>query len=173
MAKQRQREGKQVTNPWWFALQLGFFAGLIWGGIHGVFYFMRFTKIIPGFLAEPFFKHAYLKTMPGYFIGWLFFIIFSILAALIYTMFLRKLKGPWPGLVYGALWWAVLFLLAGPALHMTPPFRQLNFNTHFSEFCLYLLWGLFIGYTAAMEYTDERDREPRKPLLRRESASQG
>lgn len=38
------------------------------------------------------------------------------------------------------------------------PFK-LPWNTVISEFCIFLLWGMFIGYTAAIEYTDERKRE--------------
>ncbi|MNU77605.1 hypothetical protein D3C71_671840 [compost metagenome] len=171
--QQRRSENTGIrTNPWWFALELGFFAGLIWGGVHGVFYFFRFTAIIPGFLAEPFFKTSFLKTQPGYYVGWLFFIIFSIIAAFLYTFILRKVRGPWLGMVYGIVWWAVIYLGVGPYLHMVKPFRQLHLTTHISEFCLFLLWGLFIGYTAAFEYTDERDREPKKLMNRLKSASQ-
>lgn len=171
MRQQRRSDGKR-TNPWTFALELGFFAGVIWGGVQGFFFFMRFTSVIPGYLAEPFFKTSYLKTQPGYYVGWLFFTLFSIIAALIYTLAFRKLKGPWPGIAYGIIWWAIIFLLAGPMLHMVLPFKKLTINSHISEFCIYLLWGLFIGYTVAVEYTDERDREPRKLLSKLKSASQ-
>lgn len=157
---QHQQNSKKVTNIWLFALNIGFFAGLIWGGIKGLFYYMRFTTVLPGYLLEPFFKQKFLNSQPGYYAGWLAFVVFSIIVTLIYTLFLRKLKGPIPGILYGIIWWIIIFLLIGPMTHMTTPFKELSVNTAISEFCLYLLWGLFIGYTAAVEYNDERQREP-------------
>ncbi|WP_230202520.1 YqhR family membrane protein [Paenibacillus ihumii] len=152
------------TNVWTFSLQLGFFAGLIWGGIKALMYYFRLSVILPGYLAEPFFKTPFLKTQAGYYVGWLFFILFSIIAALLYTLLFRRLKGPYPGIIYGIVWWAVIFMVLGPMLGMTAKLSSLPADTVISEFCLYLLWGLFIGYTAAMEYTDERHREPQKAL---------
>ncbi|MBJ9988380.1 hypothetical protein IAE55_06835 [Paenibacillus sp. S28] len=155
----RQHTNTGHTNPLSFSLELGFFAGLLWGAVHWVFHWLRFTIVIPAFLAEPFFKHSFLKSGSGDLLGWLFFIAFSMVAAVIYTLLFRKLAGPWPGIVYGICWWAVLFV-AGPALGMMNRLNHLTWNTIITEFCLYLLWGLFIGYTAAFEFTDERKREP-------------
>lgn len=156
----RKNGDEKRTNPLLFGLQLGFFAGLIWGAVHGFFYFMRFTVVLPGFLAEPYFKSNFLKTQPGYYLGWLFFIVFSILAAVIYAMLFRRIKGPWPGMVYGIIWWMVIYFVMSPVLHLAPPMRLIGWNSLITEFCLFLLWGLFIGYTTALEFTDERVREP-------------
>ncbi|GIP51982.1 MULTISPECIES: YqhR family membrane protein [Paenibacillus] len=160
MNRQRNKR-KKGTNLLRFSLQIGIFAGLIWGAVQGLFYYLKFTTVLPGYLVEPFFKHQFLQTQRGYYVGWLFFVLFSVIATLIYTLAFRKLKGPLPGMIYGIVWWAVIFLLLGPMLKMTSPIRELSFNTVFSEFCLFLLWGLFIGYTAAEEYTNERAREPK------------
>lgn len=146
------------TNPVSFALETGFFAGIIWGGIRWLFYVIHFTKVVPGFLGEPFFQHKFLLTAAGQLTGYLLFIGFSALCSLLYVLVLRKVKGPWLGMMYGIAWWAVLFLAFSWPLLMQPPFR-LPWNTVISEFCVFLLWGLFIGYTAAIEYTDERKRE--------------
>ncbi|MEF2964471.1 YqhR family membrane protein [Paenibacillus sp. M1] len=161
---QHQHRRQKRTNIWIFTLQTGLFAGLIWGGLHGLCYYLGFTSIVPGYLVEPFFRHAFLQTQRGYYVGWLFFIVFSIIATLIYTLAFRKLKGPFPGLVYGIVWWVIIFIAVGPPLRMMPPTSKLPFDTTFTEFCLYLLWGLFIGYTTAEEYTNERIREPKKAL---------
>lgn len=170
MPKQEQQQDPSVqtvkrTNPVTFSLRLGFFAGLIWGAIHGFFYFMRFTTVIPGFLAEPFFKHEFLKTQPGYYIGWLFFTIFSIICAMLYTLLLRKLRGPWPGMLYGVWWWAIIYGVLSPFFTLAPSFQAMGWTSVISEFCLFLLWGLFIGYTVAIEYTEDRLREPNKALV--------
>lgn len=163
--KENKKQEKNNTNLFLFSLNIGFFAGLIWGAVKAFFYYMSFTTILPGYLVEPFFKHSYLQSMPGYYTGWGFFTLFSILATMIYVFIFRKLKGPLPGIIYGVVWWGIIFLLAGPMTGMTPPVKQLSINTLVVEFCLYLMWGLFIGYTAAVEFTDERMREPKKPSL--------
>lgn len=157
MSKSHEQRSEH-TNPWLFALQLGFFAGLIWGGIHWLFYGLHFTKVSPGFMAEPFFKHDFLNTVYGHLVGYSFFIVFSIIASLLYVLLLRKLKGPWPGLIYGLIWWAVIFIACSRLFLLQPPLKM-PWNTFITELCIFLLWGMFIGYTAAIEYTDERKRE--------------
>lgn len=160
------KAGKQAsehTNKLYFAIELGIFAGFIWGGIRWLMYTLHFTKVIPGFLAEPFFKHDFLIKPAGYLLGYLFFIAFSVIASLIYVLIFRKLKGPWPGMIYGMLWWAGIFI-AGSWMFLMQPMFKLPWNSVVSEFCIFLLWGLFIGYTAAIEYTDERKREQRTKL---------
>ncbi|GAB6990432.1 YqhR family membrane protein [Paenibacillus pini] len=156
---QHQNNGHR-TNPWGYALELGIFAGIIWGAIHWVFYSLHFTVIVPGFLGEPYFKHAFLKSGLGQFVGWLFFIVLSIIASYMYIFLFRKMKGPWPGIAYGIVWWILIFVAIGPYVHMVKPINKLTWDTLVSEFCIFLLWGLFIGYTIAVEYTDERKREP-------------
>ncbi|WP_151734330.1 YqhR family membrane protein [Paenibacillus tengchongensis] len=159
----RNKQGKKQTNPWFFAMELGFFAGAIWGLIRWLLYWLRFTKVPPGFLGEPFFRHDFLVTAPGHLAGYLLFIAFSMIAAMIYVLLFRKLRGPWPGMLYGILWWSALFLGGARTFLMMPPFR-LPWNTVTTEFCIFLLWGMFIGYTAAIEFTDERDREQKTKL---------
>jgi len=157
-----RQQHREHTNIWLYTLEIGCFAGLIWGGVKGVFFYMRFTSVLPGYLLEPFFKNSFLHSQAGYYLGWLAFIGLSILATLIYVLAFRKLKGPGPGILYGIVWWGILFGVLGPLLDLIPPLRELSRTTIISEFCLYLLWGLFIGYTTAEEYTDERAREPQK-----------
>ncbi|OBA05627.1 hypothetical protein A9P44_13035 [Paenibacillus polymyxa] len=158
----RRQSGKIHTPLIPFALELGFFAGLLWGLIRWLFYSLHFTVVAPGFLAEPFFKHSFMNTMAGHLVGLLFFIALSVVASLVYTLILRSFNGPIPGIIYGLIWWVVLFVLTGPKLGMMNPPNRLTWNSIYTEICVFLLWGLFIGYTVAVEYTDERMREPEK-----------
>lgn len=154
------QQNQKRTNPWLYAIEIGFFAGLFWGGIQWIFYFFHFTVIPTGFIAEPFFTHSFIYKTQGQWVGWAFFIIFSLIASFLYIFTLRKLKGPIPGLIYGTLWWLLIFVWPGPLLGMVKPITMVTWNTIYSELCLFLLWGLFIGYSIAVEFTDERKREP-------------
>ncbi|WP_438448790.1 YqhR family membrane protein [Gorillibacterium sp. sgz5001074] len=161
----RSNKPKKETNPFTYALNIGLFAGLIWGGVKLIEFALSFTEIVPGFLIEPFFQHAYLVTYTGLALGYASFIALSMIAALIYVLLLRKLKGPLPGLVYGAAWWALIYLLVGPMTQMTPSIMQMDRNSFYSDLSLFLLWGLFIGYSIAYEFTDERSRTSLLPKL--------
>jgi uncharacterized membrane protein YagU involved in acid resistance len=167
MSKQQSQEAprteeRQSTSVWAFSLQIGLFAGLIWGGLKIVEYYLGFTKVPIGFLAKPFFLRSYYHSAAGFWTGWAYFILFSIAAALLYAALFRKVKGYWAGLGYGAAWWAVLYFWIGPSFGMTNRVEQLGWNTVVTDFCLFLLWGLFIGFSISFEFTDERSREPAK-----------
>ncbi|MCA0754532.1 hypothetical protein KP806_05675 [Paenibacillus sp. N4] len=148
------------TNPWLFSLKIGFFAGLIWGTVRWLFYEMKFTTELPGFAADPFFHRSFLKSFWGILIGIGSFAIISIVAALLYKVVLGRLRGPIPGMIYGAAWWALIFLAIGPWMGITEWVTRAGWNTLFTELCVFILWGVFIGYSIAFEYTDEASREP-------------
>ncbi|WP_442601234.1 YqhR family membrane protein [Paenibacillus sp. KN14-4R] len=150
------------THRGLFALYIGFFAGLIWGLLKIVEYYFQFTTVVPGFMVEPFFLHQFLEQWRGCLVGLGSFIVFSIIASYIYMFLCSKLIGPWPGLVYGALWWCLIFLLIGPLTGMIEGITTLGLTTILTELCLFVLWGLFIGYSISFEFTNESEREPNK-----------
>ncbi|KZE80892.1 hypothetical protein AV654_11120 [Paenibacillus elgii] len=156
----RRSDRKPHTNRWNFAVYIGFFAGLIWGGVQMIANYFHFTSLSPGFLLEPYYKHSYLMTWRGYMLGWLAFIALSVVAALLYTMLFAKAFGPWYGIGYGVAWWAFLFLLVGPVTGMMNWIAYLDLNTVVTQACLFVVWGLFIGYSISFEFTNEREREP-------------
>ncbi|WP_246067181.1 YqhR family membrane protein [Paenibacillus koleovorans] len=151
---------KSKTKPALYALQIGFFAGLIWGGLRIVEYYFRFTKVHPTFLIKPWSTPDFNRTAWGYMTGWAAFIVFSIVAAVLYSLFLRKIKGPWMGMLYGLIWFVLLHLVIGPPLGMMKPLGTIDWNSLIADGCLYLLWGLFIGYTIEFTFNDEQKREP-------------
>lgn len=155
-----QKETIDRTNRWKFSVYIGLWAGIIWGAVKIMEHFFKFTSLPPGFLVEPFFKRSFLLTWKGYMVGWGMFILFSIVAALLYTLLLSKVPGPWAGVGYGAMWWMLIFLLIGPVTGMMNWIAYMDWNTIITEICLFLVWGLFIGYSIALEFNDERIREP-------------
>ncbi|MBW7453817.1 YqhR family membrane protein [Paenibacillus sepulcri] len=152
--------GEHRTNAFLYCMMLGFFAGLFWGLTRWMLHLFHFTKVNPAFMADPFFLQSFLKTGWGQLVGLGCFIVFSMAAAMIYKLILGRIRGPWAGLCYGLLWWGILFAWAGPWLLVTPPFMKLGVDSMVSELSVFLLWGLFIGYTIAFEFTDEASREP-------------
>ncbi|WP_274365360.1 YqhR family membrane protein [Paenibacillus thermotolerans] len=153
------------TNKWFFALYLGFFAGVIWGALRIVAYLFRFTELVPGFLIEPFFTHDFLAGTGGYAVGWFAWIVFSIAAAYIYAFLLHRAMGPWIGMLYGLCWFAFWFLV-GPWFGMMKPIGLIRWDTLWTEGSIFVLWGVFIGYSVAFEFSDERQRESGEGTLR-------
>ncbi len=151
---------QKKTNPALFALYIGFCAGVIWGMVRWLNYGLKFTTEVPGYWLEPFFRNSFLKTIWGGAAGIGSYIVFSIVAALIYQFLLQKWKGPWPGIFYGFGWWFLIFICVGPWMKMTASVTTAGWVTLFTELCVMLLWGVFIGYTISFEFNDEASREP-------------
>src|SRR5690606_7836568 len=135
-------------------------AGVIWGLFAYIGYYIKFSTIKPNFLITPFVKKSFLSTWEGHLLGLFAFILYSIVAALIYAWLLYKRKGAWPGIAFGLVWWLLMYAFVGPYFDMLPPLRSLSTETWLSESCRHILWGVFIGYSITLEFTDERVREP-------------
>lgn len=151
---------RERTNVMLFSFQIGLFAGIIWGAVKAFSFYLKFSKVPASFLAKPFLLPKLYNSAAGFWTGWLFFIGFSIAAAWLYAALFRGIRGPWPGIAYGLVWWALLYLLLGPSMGMMKWIYRLNWNTIVTDFLLFVIWGLFIGYSISFEFTNERDREP-------------
>lgn len=150
-----------MKKKWRFALYIGFFAGLIWGAVRWLAYFLKFTKVPPAFWLEPFLAESVVRSPLGHWSGYGVFVVFSILASLLYSLLFIRLRGPWPGIVYGFGWWTVIFSLVGcPLFGLAKWFTGPDAASLFTEAGMFILWGVFIGYSIAFEFHDERIREP-------------
>lgn len=149
-----------MAKRWFFACYVGLYGGLIWGALRWLFYVLKFSKVLPGFLIEPWFRKSFMHSWQGHLTGLGAFVLLSVAAALLYAALLWKAKGPWPGIAFGAAWYVLLMLGIAPAWGMIPRWKELWPDSASSELCLFLLWGVFIGYSIALEFTDERPREP-------------
>ncbi|MCR8642433.1 YqhR family membrane protein [Paenibacillus sp. N1-5-1-14] len=170
--KTKQSDKHTNTNRWLYALYIGFFAGLIWGLVKIVEYYFKFTDIVPGYMVDPFLPHKFLMQWKGFLVGLGSFIIFSIIASFVYMLIASKLIGPWPGLVFGALVWCLVYLMIAPMSKMIEhSIWKYGLTTIITEICLFLLWGLFIGYSISFEYNNESEREPKKGTPAQDSAN--
>lgn len=157
--KERRNENAK-TSPAAYILKIGFFAGLIWGFVRWAAVAMNFTRVPAAFLADPWVRRSALASPYWQIAGFALFILMSIAAAFLYFAFLKPLRGPVPGLVFGFVWWAVLFLGIGPIIGAVPALNKIGSNSLITDLCIFLVWGLFIGYSIAYEYHDESEREP-------------
>jgi hypothetical protein len=157
--KERRNENAK-TSPAAYIVQIGFFAGLIGWSVRWTAAAMNFTRVPAAFLADPWVRRSALTSPQGQFAGFALFILMSIAAAFLYFALLKPFRGPVPGLVFGFVWWAALYWGIGPMIGAVPALNQIGANSWITDLCIFLVWGLFIGYSIAYEYHDESEREP-------------
>ena len=136
------------------SLNTGFFAGIIWGLFLLLAYYLQFTDVGPSVYAKPVLNPEYVLKWKGHLIGIGFFIIYTIIFSLIYGIFLVRFKTPIAGIIYGLVLWAFVFYVLNPLFDMTKSVKELGLNTNSVMLSLYILTGLFIGYTLSVEYNN-------------------
>jgi len=129
----------------------GFIGGIIFSALGYLFYIFNFTKIHPRIILEPWalgdWKHGWLGTvMSIILIG-----VISIVAAIIYYALLRKISSMWMGVAYGIILFVIVFLVLNPIFPGIKPWREIDLNTIVTSICVYILYGLFVGYTISYE----------------------
>jgi uncharacterized membrane protein YagU involved in acid resistance len=152
--------GEKYTNPIRHCLHIGIAAGVFWGLIRWLAVAMNLTRIPVAFLLDPWVKRNVLHLGYWQFAGFVAFLLMSIVAAYVYYGLFRRFRGPLPGLLFGVGWWAVFYAWIGPIAGMVPPLRQIGWDSLITDACLFLMWGLFIGFSIAFEFHDEETREP-------------
>ncbi|WP_239613830.1 YqhR family membrane protein [Cohnella mopanensis] len=143
-----------------FSVKIGFFAGLIWGVVRWLATGLNFTNVTQAFLLDPFVPRKMLGGFYWQAAGLGMFILMSMLAGLVYLAVFGRLRGPWPGIFFGAAWWGLFYAWLGPLIGAMPPLRQIGWNSIVTDFCLFLVWGVFIGFSIAFELHNEAAREP-------------
>lgn len=155
-AKLEQNQDKKPTGFLSMVIMTGFFGGIFWGFIGYLAYIFNFTEIHPNVVLDPWAIGNWKKTWLGTVISILFIGGVSIMAALVYYAVLRKFRGSWPGTIYGALLFLLVFLVLHPIFPGIKPLWELDKNTLITTLCIYLLFGTFVGYTISYEQ-EERE----------------
>lgn len=158
MLKNFVRTGQ--TEPYAFSLYIGCFAGLFASLIRLAAHFLRFTPFDNSFLIYDMFINLEQSDLLVQLLGGVSFIILSIIASIIYMLLFRNKKGPMWGIGYGLCWWLLLFIVLPYVISWPTRGMVMELETQAFEACLFIIWGLFIGYSIAFEFTDEAKHEP-------------
>lgn len=133
----------------------GFFGGVFWSSVGYIAYLLNFTEIHPNIILEPWalgkWKHEWLGTV----IAILLIGMISVGAAFIYYGAIKKWKGIWPGFTYGIYLFFLVFLILNPLFPGIAPFFNLSRDTIITSICLYIVYGIFIGYSISYEYQNQ------------------
>lgn len=148
------------TEPVSYAIYIGLFAGVLVSVIRFVAHGIKFTTFDNGFLVYDWFINLNNDRVIAQLLGTISLIIISILASLLYIGLFRTKQGAAWGIGYGIFIWLLLFVLLPELIKWPTSGIVMEFETQVFECCLSLVWGLFIGYSIAFEFTDEASHEP-------------
>ncbi|MDQ0156421.1 YqhR family membrane protein [Robertmurraya andreesenii] len=160
-AKLEQNQKEKPMSLLTMTLWTGFIGGLLWGGIGYLAYVFNFTEIHPNVVLEPWALGAWKKQWLGTVISIIVIGVFSIVAALIYYVALKKIKSIFAGIGYGIALFFLVFLVLNPIFPSMEPIRQLDRDTIITSICLYVLYGTFIGFSISYEFEEQQYREKR------------
>ncbi|WP_078552912.1 YqhR family membrane protein [Bacillus alkalicellulosilyticus] len=133
---------------------IGFVGGVFWSLIGYLAFFFNFMRVGPALVLMPWalgdWKNGYIGQIVGIFVLGLL----SILAAFLYKIVLRKFDNIWAGMFFGGALWFLVFYFLNPLFHGLKPLTQLDINTIITSLSLYILYGVFIGYSISYEFVE-------------------
>ncbi|MBU8788794.1 MULTISPECIES: YqhR family membrane protein [Bacillus] len=142
----------------------GFIGGILWSALGELAYLFKFSEVTPNMVLQPIAVGEWKNGFLGTVISILLIGVISIGAALLYFGCLKQIKGMWPGILYGAVLWGIVFYLFNPMFPDVQTVSELKRETVITTFCIYLLYGLFVGYSISFEYNELNSEKVSKAI---------
>lgn len=136
----------------------GFIGGVFWGAISYIAYYFNFTEIRPSTVLEPWAVGEWKTGWIGVIISLIVLGVLGVVAAFLYYFTLKKFLKMWVSLAYGTVLFLVVFIILNPLFPGFNPITKLDRNTILTTFCLYLLFGMFVGYSISYEYQEKKEQ---------------
>ncbi|RKL68759.1 hypothetical protein CR203_01550 [Salipaludibacillus neizhouensis] len=138
---------------------IGFVGGALWSLVAYFAYTFKFIPFGPAVILEPWALGDWKTGTLGQWLGILAIAIISIGVAFLYRVLLAKFNSIWPGIVFGFVLWLVVFVVLHPLFNTIDPITEMNRNTLTTSISLYVVYGLFIGYSVSYEYHERTVHE--------------
>ncbi|MDV2685131.1 YqhR family membrane protein [Alkalihalophilus lindianensis] len=150
-----QHEAEQQMSFPTKVVLIGFFGGLIWSLVGYFAFYFNFIRVGPALVFMPWAFGGWKETHLGQWLGVLVIAILSIGVAFLYKAILQKVLSVWAGLGFGLILWGLVFYVLNPFFPGLKSVQNLDSNTIVTSICLYLLYGVFIGYSVSYEYAEQ------------------
>ncbi|WP_042458302.1 YqhR family membrane protein [Neobacillus dielmonensis] len=134
----------------------GLFGGVFWSTIGYLCYFFHLTEVRPHIILETWFSGDWRYGWGGSLLSILLLGILSAGVSFIYYGLLKKFNGKWVGMAYGLVLFFIVFFVLNPLFPGIKPIVDLSRNTLMTSICLFVLYGLFIGYSIHYEYENKK-----------------
>lgn len=135
-------------------MTIGFIGGILWSLLAYFAAVLNFTEISPNLLLQPIALGDWKDGMLGNFVSIALIGIISIGVALVYYAILRRFTSMWIGIAFGALLWGLVFFLLNPIFPNLKTVFELQRITIVTTICLYILYGVFVGYSISFDYNE-------------------
>jgi uncharacterized membrane protein YagU involved in acid resistance len=136
----------------------GLIGGIALSSLGYLAYIFNFTTIPPRVILEPWALGNWKKEWLGTVISILLIGVLSIVAAIVYYATLRKINNMWMGIIFGLILFLLVFFVLNPLFPGIDPLEETDLNTLVTSICLYIIYGLFVGYTICYEENENRNR---------------
>lgn len=159
MANQDKDEQAKRNKIRVYMYSIGFFGGLFTSMIAYAAHFLNFIPYGPGVVLQmiPIYTETpWMRGPGGHFVGILVISFLSIGFAYLYYALLRKLDTPWAGIGYGLALWMILFLGLNQMIPGVETVAELGANTNITLICIFVIYGLFVGYSISYEHKEEQ-----------------
>lgn len=135
---------------------IGFFGGLL-SSLLGLFsFYFHFMAFGPALILMPWALGEWKTTYIGQSVGVAVIAVVSILIAFIYKWLFQKVNSMWAGVGFGATLWVIVFYICNPFIPGLKSVQQMGINSLVTSFSLFILYGLFIGYSISYEYQQQK-----------------
>lgn len=161
---QKQQNTGQIETTDFTALValIGFFGGLIWGFVYFIAYYLNLTDVGPALILNPWALGEWKNKILGQLIGIIAISMISIGIAFLYRALFAKFKSITLSLLFGVSLWGFVFYLLKPMFPDLKPLSEIGWNTIVTTVCIFLLYGLFIGYSISFHYEERQTAYSKK-----------
>ncbi|GAA0457984.1 YqhR family membrane protein [Alkalibacillus silvisoli] len=150
-------EKEKQSSVFLKSLFAGFVGAILFGIVGSVAYYLSFTDVShASFFIRSFFDGDWTTGWISELISVIILGLIGIVPALIYYLLFKKLRGMYPGLLYGVALWFIVFAFLNPLFSYVPDFFSLDLDTIATTMSQFILYGVFIGYTISYEHHDQR-----------------
>jgi hypothetical protein len=137
----------------------GLFGGIFWSAMGYLAYAFNFSEINPGIILESWTVGDWKKGWVGIVVSMILMGIFSVGASYLYYFILKRLNGFWLGMIYGIVLFMLIFIVLNPLFPSMGPFNELSRDTIITSICLFIAYGLFIGYSISYEHQNHEQEK--------------
>ena len=150
-----KKEKSERNTTYGRIVLIGVFGAVIWGLVGYLSYLLNFTKYGPALILTPLFgaKGYFNSDAANQFSGILALAVVSIFVGIVYKWTLGRVKIIWVSIAFGLILWVFVFYILQPLVPGLLPVSKLDRNTIIPTLCLFVLYGLFVGYSIAYDMT--------------------
>ncbi|MED4400895.1 YqhR family membrane protein [Metabacillus fastidiosus] len=150
----KETKNEQKTSLVGKVAVIGFAGGVFWGLLAYLAYILNLTEISPNLILQPFILGQWKNGTMGNIIGIIVLGILSIGAAFVYYVLLKRFKSMYIGILFGLLLFGLVFFVLNPIFPNLKSVAELQRSTIVTTVCIYILYGLFVGYSISFEYNE-------------------